>query len=93
MFNTKSLKKSHSIADQAGPMMESVSEQASEMTQRVVDAVRDSSQQLQEQAARASDSTAKYIRREPVKALLIAAASGAVLMALVSLIVRSRHRH
>jgi hypothetical protein len=32
-----------------------------------------------------------YIRDEPVKAMLIAAATGAALMALINLVSRSRH--
>lgn len=92
MFNIKSSKDLHSLTDQAGPLLNSASEQASEIAQRVVDAVRDSSQQLQEQASRASDRTAKYVRNEPAKALLIAAATGAALMALASLMFRSRRR-
>jgi len=34
----------------------------------------------------------KYIRREPVKSVLIAAAAGAALMALVDRMLRSRRR-
>jgi ElaB/YqjD/DUF883 family membrane-anchored ribosome-binding protein len=91
MFNSKSLKNSHML-DGAAPLLDSASEHASELAHRVVEAVRDSSQQLQEKAMRASDSTAKYIRKEPVKSLLIAAAAGATLMALASLLMRSRNR-
>lgn len=40
----------------------------------------------------ASDTTVNYIREEPVKAVLMAAATGAALMALVSLVARSRDR-
>jgi hypothetical protein len=46
---------------------------------------------LRDKALRASDNTVGYIKDEPVKAMLIAAATGAALMALVSLITRS-HR-
>lgn len=92
MFTSKSLKTPHKVADVAVPLLDSASEQASDLAQRVVEAVRESSQQLQDKAARASDSTAKYIRKEPVKSLLIAAAAGATLMALVSLMLRSRNR-
>lgn len=41
-------------------------------------------------AARATDSTVSYIKDEPVKAMLIAAATGAALAALMSLLSRSR---
>lgn len=92
MFSSNPMKKAQSLADEAGPLMDRASEHASELAQRVVDAVRDSSQQMQDQATRASDNTAKYIRNEPAKALLIAAATGAALMALASLMWRSGRR-
>lgn len=40
----------------------------------------------------AADSTTHYIREEPIKSVLIAAATGAVLMALVGLVSRSPGR-
>ena len=92
MITNKPAKNSHNLADMAGPLMESANEQATEMAQRVVEAVRESSQQLQDRAARVSDNTVKYIRNEPVKSLLIAAATGAVLMALANLMWRARNR-
>lgn len=92
MFSNKSLSKAQSLADQAGPLLDSANAQAVEMAQRVVDAVRDSSQQLQEQASNASDHAVKYIKAEPVKALLIAAATGAALMALANLMIHTRRR-
>jgi ElaB/YqjD/DUF883 family membrane-anchored ribosome-binding protein len=92
MSTSKSLKTPHGIDDVVAPLLDSASEQASDLAQRVVEAIRESSQQFQDKAARASDSTAKYIRKEPVKSLLIAAAAGATLMALVSLMLRSRNR-
>ena len=76
---------------QAAPLLNRASEQASALAQRGVDAVRDTSQQLRDKALHASDSTVAYIKDEPVKAMLIAAATGAALMALISLISRSRH--
>jgi ElaB/YqjD/DUF883 family membrane-anchored ribosome-binding protein len=58
-----------------------------------MDRVRDTSHQMRESAARASEGTANYIRHDPVKSVLIAAATGAALMALVSLLTRSNSRH
>jgi ElaB/YqjD/DUF883 family membrane-anchored ribosome-binding protein len=92
MFTNKSSKYSHNIADAAGPLIDSASEQASDLAQRAVEAVRQSSEKLQDKATRASDITVKYIREEPVKSLLIAAATGAALMALANLLLRSRNR-
>ena len=50
-----------------------------------MDSVRDTSRQLRVKAEHASDTTVNYIKEEPVKAVLFAAATGAALMALVSL--------
>lgn len=75
---------------QATPLLNRATEQAGALAQRGADAVRDSSRQLREGALRASDSTANYVKDEPIKAILIAAAVGAALMALVNLMGRSR---
>ena len=48
--------------------------------------------QLREQASHTTEATVRYIQRDPLKAVLIAAASGAALMALVSLLSRSHTR-
>jgi len=72
------------------PMLNRASEQAAALAQRGIDAVRTSSQQVREKAVQATDVTAGYIRNDPIKAVLIAAATGAALMALVGLLSRSR---
>lgn len=79
-----------SLRDQASPRLDGAKAQASAMLHRGVDALRDGSQQVRAKAHQASESTTHYIQQEPVKAVLIAAATGAVLMALVSLLTRSR---
>ncbi len=79
------------LRQQAAPLLNRVTAQAGELAQRGVDAVRDTSQQLRDKAVRASDGTVNYIRDEPVKAMLIAAATGAALMALIGLMSRNRH--
>jgi len=50
---------------------------------------REVAEQMRQRALQASDKAAAYAREEPMKSLLIAAAAGAVLMGLVSLMVRS----
>ena len=72
------------------PILNRASEQAAALAQRGIDAVRTSSQQVREKAVQATDATAGYIRNDPIKAVLIAAATGAALMALVGLLSRSR---
>jgi ElaB/YqjD/DUF883 family membrane-anchored ribosome-binding protein len=76
----------HDLRQQVAPLLARAGEQASALAQRGVDAVRDRSLQVREQALRASDSTLNYIKDEPVKAVLIAAAAGAALMALIGLL-------
>ncbi|MDQ6685536.1 MAG: hypothetical protein M3Z16_10450 [Pseudomonadota bacterium] len=78
------------LRNQAAPMLNRVSSQAEAAARRGIEAVRDTSQQLRERALRASDSTVGYIKDEPIKAMLIAAATGALLMGLVTLMSRSR---
>jgi ElaB/YqjD/DUF883 family membrane-anchored ribosome-binding protein len=69
---------------QAAPLLNRATEQASVLAQRGVDAMREGSRHVRNQALRASDSTSHYVRQEPVKSMLIAAAVGAGLMALLS---------
>jgi ElaB/YqjD/DUF883 family membrane-anchored ribosome-binding protein len=80
------------LRDQAAPLMSRASEQASAMAHRGMDAMRQGSQQLRDSAEQASSRTIGYIKDEPVKSMLIAAATGAALMALLSLVSHSRHR-
>jgi len=54
--------------------------------------VRDSASQVRERATGIGDMTVRYVRDEPVKSVLIAAATGAALVALVSLINSRRDR-
>lgn len=77
---------------EAAPLLSRASEQASNMAHRGIDAMRHGSQQLRDSAEMASSRTLGFIKEEPVKAMLIAAASGAALMALLSLVSQSRHR-
>ena len=78
------------VRNQAGPLINRVSAQAEAAAKRGIDAVRDSSQQLRDKAVKATDSTVAYVKDEPVKSMLIAAATGALLMGVISLMGRSR---
>jgi ElaB/YqjD/DUF883 family membrane-anchored ribosome-binding protein len=80
------------LRHQAAPLLNRATEQVSTLAHRGVDAVVDGTHQLREKARQASDSTVTYIQHEPVKAMLFAAATGAVLMALLGLMSRSRER-
>ncbi|MEO7055181.1 MAG: hypothetical protein ABI281_13010 [Caldimonas sp.] len=78
------------VRSQAAPMLSKVTSQAEAAARRGIDAVRDTSQQLREKAVQVSDTTVAYVKDEPIKAMLIAAATGALLMALISMMARSR---
>ncbi|MDP9043940.1 MAG: hypothetical protein M3O01_03955 [Pseudomonadota bacterium] len=79
-----------SARDQAAPLINRLSAQTQDVARKSADAVRETAAQLRDRAAKAQETTVGYIKDEPVKAMLIAAATGAALMALVSLASRSR---
>lgn len=79
-----------SAHDRAAPLLNRLSNQAEATARRGVETMRDTSAQIRERALKASDNTVGYIKDEPLKAMLIAAAAGAALMALLGLIGRSR---
>ena len=81
----------HESIDRAAAASDHAGVQALGMAQRGVSALRDSSHHMLDRASRASETTVSYIRGEPVKSMLMAAAAGATLMALMSLMSRSRH--
>ena len=72
------------------PLLDRATDSAGALAQRGIDAVRETSEHLRDEAWRVSDNTVRRVRNEPVKSMLIAAAAGAALMALVGLLTRSR---
>ena len=78
----------HQLRDDTVPVIDRISDQAHALARQGMGAVRDQSLHLQARARRTSDDTLHYIRDEPVKAVLIAAATGAVLIALAGLLMR-----
>ena len=80
------------LRHEALPVLNHAVDGMSALAHRSVDSVRDASHQLRIKAERASENTASYIRHDPMKSVLIAAATGAALMALVSLLTRNRDR-
>lgn len=69
--------------------LDGVTTGSGQMTEQAAQILRDSTEQMRERAQAAADKAAAYARDEPVKALLIAAATGALLMGVVSLMGRS----
>jgi ElaB/YqjD/DUF883 family membrane-anchored ribosome-binding protein len=76
--------------DRISPAISRATEQAAAYAHRGIDAVRNGTNQVRERALHAGDVTADYIKHDPIKSVLIAAAAGAALMALVGLLSRSR---
>ncbi len=73
------------VRGEAAPALNRIATDADKLTRRSVNAVRQSSEHLRGQATRAGVTMVRYINDEPVKAVLIAAATGAALMALRNL--------
>lgn len=73
------------VNDQADSALKRLAIDADRLTQRSLDAVREGTLHLREQSRHAAQSTVGYIKDEPVKSVMMAAAVGAALMALVTL--------
>ena len=72
--------------DQAAPVIDRVTERAQGLARQSAQWARQNSDRVRQQVAQASDRTVGYVREEPVRSVLIAAAAGALLVALVRLI-------
>jgi ElaB/YqjD/DUF883 family membrane-anchored ribosome-binding protein len=76
------------MREQASPRFDAVAQRASALAQQGAQSVRDTSNRLRDGAMHLTDDTRHYVRNEPLKSVLIAAATGAVLMGLASLLAR-----
>lgn len=81
------------LAHEAAPARTQATEKFNALLHQGLDAVQGASQKLRAQATHVNEVTVDYIRKEPIKSVLIAAATGAVIVALVSIATRSRSRH
>jgi ElaB/YqjD/DUF883 family membrane-anchored ribosome-binding protein len=79
--------------DNAEPTIARLAGQAEALARRGVDAVKDTATQVRERAASVGDATVRYVKDEPVKSVLIAAATGAALMGLLALIQSARRNN
>lgn len=79
--------------DRLSEKVESARDHATPLINRLSGQARETTAQLREKAHRAQDTTVTYIKDEPAKAMLIAAATGAALMALIMLTTRMSRRH
>ncbi|MFO1336893.1 MAG: hypothetical protein U1F53_01435 [Burkholderiaceae bacterium] len=79
---------------QAGPAaLSRAAAQVEDFTRRSMAHARETGAQMRTQVSRAGERSVGYIRDEPVKSVLIAAAAGAAVAALVSWSMRSRAAH
>ena len=79
--------------EQVAPAIVRAAERGGALLDRGAHRVHDAHRELRERALHAGDLTTGYIRHQPVKSVLYAAAAGALLMALASLAASSRRRH
>jgi len=82
--------KTASARDSALPAIDKAAGQLRDAARISADTVRDKTTQVRDAALRASDVAAAYVREDPLKGMLLSAAAGAALIALASLLVRSR---
>lgn len=90
MLDFKPTEASHHLADSVTPLLGRAVDQASTLAHQGVNTVREGTQALRTKAAHASESTVDYVRHEPVKAVLMAAATGAILIGVLALLGRTR---
>ncbi len=74
------------VRSHAGPALDDLAHDATGLAQRGTEALRQRADQLRDQASHLRDATRGYIQHEPLKAVLMAAAVGAGLVALGSLL-------
>jgi ElaB/YqjD/DUF883 family membrane-anchored ribosome-binding protein len=94
MFNHKSPTTLQAMADEVGRCAQEAVDAAQQESQAAMDAVQESTQHLKHQVNEFSDHVSRratqYVKEDPLKSLMIAAASGAALMAVLSYLTRSR---
>jgi ElaB/YqjD/DUF883 family membrane-anchored ribosome-binding protein len=79
-----------SKADQLRSETKPLIRKAAQQTNAIAQSVGDATQRIRTAASQASESVTEYAKENPVKAILIAAASGAVVATLLHTISRSR---
>jgi ElaB/YqjD/DUF883 family membrane-anchored ribosome-binding protein len=79
----------HAVRDRTGRL----ATQAEDLAHRSAEALLDRSYQLRDRAVDFGDRGVRYVRDEPVKSVLIAAAAGAALIAVLALLGSRRGTH
>jgi ElaB/YqjD/DUF883 family membrane-anchored ribosome-binding protein len=82
----------HALRARTGAAYDGLTAGAEQLSRRSLEVVREGAHRLRETSRHAADSTVGYIRDEPVKSVLLAAAAGAALLALATLFGRRAAR-
>gem|GEM_PF-6310047 len=78
------------LSNQGDDLVDTAADQAYALGKRGISAASGAAKQALDSAANASDALIKYTKKNPTKALLVAAATGAALLALVKILTPSR---
>lgn len=81
----------HRMVDEAAPVIDRLTHRAQDMAHRGQEWLHDNTERVRTGLVRASDRTVGYVRDEPVRSVLAAAAVGAVVYALARMILGRRH--
>ena len=73
------------LRDRAEPALDRLAERASMTARQSAEWLRDNGGRVRDQVTRASDRTVGYVRQEPVRAVMMAAAAGIAIYALARL--------
>lgn len=85
------IQSSFSDLRQAAPaLLDRATNQVEDLSRRTVARARETSHQVVDQAHRASEATTGYVREQPLKALLMATAAGALLAVMMGWMKRDR---
>ena len=82
----------HSVRERVMPAASRLASQAEDLAHRSAEALMDRGTQLRDRALDIGDRSVRYARDEPVKTVLIAAAAGAALIAVLALLGSRRTR-
>ena len=83
----------HAVRVRVVPTASRLASQAEDLAHRSADALLDRGYQLRDRAADFGDRSVRYVKDEPVKSVLIAAAAGAALIAVLALLGSRRRTH
>ena len=83
----------NAVRDRVVPTASRLASQAEDLAQRSADALLDRGYQLRNRAVDFGDRSVRYVKDEPIKSVLIAAAVGGALIAVLALLGSRRRTH